>query len=155
MEVTDDDITLSASTGTASITAGTYGTTASTLVYTINGTTAGNTSLTITPTYAVSGAGDITDPSGNEMSDGETVSGIDGAAPAILIASTSDNDSDGTIDRLTLTFSETVVITDGGRIMILLYRPRQAQQVLLQATMELRLVLWFIRSVERRQIIPP
>ena len=68
---TDNDITLVASTGTASITDGTYGpVTATTLVYTISGTTANNTSLTITPTYAVSGAGNITDASGNEMLNG-------------------------------------------------------------------------------------
>ena len=125
------------------------------MVYTINGTTAGNTSLTITPTYAVSGFGDITDPSGNEMSDGETVSGIDGAAPAILIASTSDNDSDGTVDRLTLTFSETVVITDGGTDNDITLSASIGTASITAGTMELRLVLWFIRSVDRRQIIPP
>ena len=34
--------------------------------------------------------------------------------PAILSAVTGDNNADGTVDRLTLTFSESVVITDGG-----------------------------------------
>ena len=111
---TDDHITLVASTGSASISAASYGTTASTLVYTITGATANNTSLTIAPTYATSGTGDITDASSNEMLNGETVSGTDGAKPAILSAATGDANSDGTVDRLTLTFSESVVITDPG-----------------------------------------
>ena len=111
---TDDHITLVASTGSASISAASYGTTASTLAYTITGATANNTSLTIAPTYATSGTGDITDASSNEMLNGETVSGTDGAKPAILSAATGDANSDGTVDRLTLTFSESVVITDPG-----------------------------------------
>ena len=39
---------------------------------------------------------------------------MDAAKPAILSAVTGDNNADGTVDRLTLTFSESVDITDGG-----------------------------------------
>ena len=106
--VTDNDITLSASTGSASITAGSYGATASTLVYTISGATAGNTSLTIDPTYAVSGAGDITDPTGNEMANSETVSGSDGAAPILLSATYKDTNGDGTVNRIDAVYSEAI-----------------------------------------------
>ncbi|MEK9157373.1 MAG: hypothetical protein AAB448_04600 [Patescibacteria group bacterium] len=111
---TDDDITLVASSGTATITAGTYGATASTLTYTITTSVSGDTALTVTPTYATGGAGDITDAAANEMANAETVSGTDGAKPAILSAVTGDNNVDAAIDRLVLTFSESVTITDGG-----------------------------------------
>ncbi|MCR4312532.1 MAG: hypothetical protein NUV56_04590, partial [Candidatus Uhrbacteria bacterium] len=71
---TDNDFTLVASSGTATITAGTYGATATTLTYTITVSDGGNTSLTIAPTYdATAGAGDITDASANEMANAETV----------------------------------------------------------------------------------
>ena len=59
---TDNDITLAASTGSASITAAIYGATASTLVYTISGATAGNTSLTIRSYLCSEWIGNITDP---------------------------------------------------------------------------------------------
>ena len=77
------------------ITAGTYGGTSTTLTYVIGSSTANNTSLTITPTYAASGAGSIKDASNNEMANGETVAGTDGAGPAIIAAVTSDADADG------------------------------------------------------------
>ena len=84
---TDNDITLTGSSGSPVITAGTYSlSNPTTLTYVIGSSTANNTSLTITPTYAVSGAGIIKDASNNEMANGETVSGTDGAGPAIIAA---------------------------------------------------------------------
>ena len=78
------------------------------MVYTISGATAGNTSLTIDPTYAVSGAGNITDPTGNEMANGETVSGSDGAAPVLLSATYKDTNGDGTVNRIDAVYSEDI-----------------------------------------------
>ena len=105
---TDNDITLSASIGTASITAASYGATASSLVYTISGATADNTSLTIRPTYAVGGDGNITDASGNEMLNGETVSGSDAIVPVLLSASYKDTNGDGTVNRIDAVYSEDI-----------------------------------------------
>ncbi|MBI5071362.1 hypothetical protein HZB93_00470 [Candidatus Falkowbacteria bacterium] len=110
---TDDDITLVASSGTATVTAGVYGAVGTTtLTYTISVSATGNTAITIDPTYATAGAGSISDTV-NEMANGETVVGADGAAPAFISALTGDNNSDGTVDRLVLTFSESSDVTDG------------------------------------------
>ena len=95
------------------ITAGTYGGTSTTLTYVIGSSTANNTSLTITPVYAVSGSGSMKDASNNEMTNGETVAGTDGAGPAIITAVTSDVDADGKIDQIDLTFSENVDDSQG------------------------------------------
>ncbi|MEQ9404125.1 MAG: T9SS type A sorting domain-containing protein [Cyclobacteriaceae bacterium] len=111
---TDDDFSLVASSGTATIDAGTYGVTASSVTYNITPTTTDNTAITISPAYVTLGAGSVIDAAANEMADGETVTGTDGAAPAVIVASTGDNNGDGTVDRLVLTFSESVNVTDGG-----------------------------------------
>ena len=110
---TDNDITLTGSSGSPVITAGTYGGTSTTLTYVIGSSTADNTSLTITPIYAVSGAGSMKDASNNEMANGETVTGTDGAGPAIITAVTSDADANGKIDQIELTFSENVDDSQG------------------------------------------
>ena len=110
---TDNDITLTGSSGSPVITAGTYGGTSTTLTYVIGSSTADNTSLTITPIYAVSGAGSMKDASNNEMANGETVTGTDGAGPAIITAVTSDADANGKIDQIDLTFSENVDDSQG------------------------------------------
>ena len=70
----------------------------------------------LTATYADQ-AGDpaITDQTPTEITNGTTpFAYIDGAAPVILDATWSDQDINGNIDRVTLTFSEQVDITDGG-----------------------------------------
>ena len=111
---TDNDITLTGSSGSPVITAGTYSlSNPTTLTYVIGSSTANNTSLTITPTYAVSGSGIIKDASNNEMADGETVAGTDGSGPAIIAAVTSDADANGKIDQIELTFSENVDDSQG------------------------------------------
>jgi hypothetical protein len=53
------------------------------------------------------------DASNNEMANGETVAGTDGAGPAIIAAVTSDADADGKIDQIDLTFSENVDDSQG------------------------------------------
>lgn len=111
---TDNDISLSASTGTVSIIPGSYGTRNTFIQYNVSVSATGNTAITITPTYVTAGAGSIADLSGNTLTNGATVTGGQGATPAILSAVTGDINNDGTVDRLTLTFSESVDITDGG-----------------------------------------
>lgn len=86
----DDDITLVASSGTATVAEGVYAATASTLTYTISASATGNTAITVNPTYVVLGAGSIKDVSTNEMLNGETVTGTDGAGP-VLMSSTPDS----------------------------------------------------------------
>src|SRR3989339_2003183 len=111
---TDNDITLvDSEAGTTTVTAGTYGTTASTLTYTITTSVTDNTSFTIDPTYATAGAGRITDSSAalNEMANEETVTGTDGAAPAVLTRVYQDNGANGSVDRVVLTMSEDVTFT--------------------------------------------
>ncbi|KKW28535.1 MAG: hypothetical protein UY72_C0069G0009 [Candidatus Uhrbacteria bacterium GW2011_GWD2_52_7] len=110
----DNDFTLVASSGTATLVAAGYASPDTTMTYTITASATGNTSLTVAPTYVVAGAGSIIDVNSNEMNNGETVAGTDGAKPAVLTAATRDNTADGSIDQLVLTFSESVVITDGG-----------------------------------------
>ena len=56
----------------------------------------------------MSGAGDITDPSNNEMSNGETVSGSDGAAPVLLSATYKDTNGNGTVNRIDAVYSEDI-----------------------------------------------
>jgi len=111
---TDDDFSLVASSGTATIVAGTYGTVGSTVTYTVLPSVTSNTAITISPTYATAGAGDVTDANSNQMANGETVAGTDGAKPAVLSSVTGDNGANGSVDRLVLTFSESVTVTDGG-----------------------------------------
>ncbi|MDD5639989.1 MAG: hypothetical protein PHR47_04325, partial [Candidatus Pacebacteria bacterium] len=79
----------------------------------LTGCTAGDTSITADPTYA-DGAGAIIDLSGalNEMANAETVTGTDGAAPAIISSAGLDATGDGKTDSYTITFSEN--LTDKG-----------------------------------------
>ena len=68
-------------------------------------------------TYDNSGSNDIKDKSSGTLEIGDNIVSlayVDAAKPAILSAVTGDNNADGTVDRLTLTFSESVSITDGG-----------------------------------------
>src|SRR3989339_1013539 len=116
---TDNDITLvDSEAGTTTVTAGTYGTTASTLTYTITTSVTDNTSFTIDPTYATAGAGRITDSSAalNEMANEETVTGTDGAAPAVLTATfyNATTPTDGRLDLITVVWSENISnVADG------------------------------------------
>jgi hypothetical protein len=89
------------------------GTTSS--VVTVTGCTAGDTSITATPTHDAD-TGTIADlaTGANEMADNETVTGIDGAGPAFLTATVSDADSDGDLDTLISTFSENLTNTAAG-----------------------------------------
>jgi len=58
--------------------------------------------------------GSLTDLPGNHMSTlGSVLTPTDNARPVILSAATSDDDANGQVDRLTLTFSELVTVTDG------------------------------------------
>jgi hypothetical protein len=84
-----------------------------TSIVALTGCTSGDTSILVNPTYAMA-SGQIQDLVAvpNEMNDAETVTGTDGARPAFLTATTADVNSDGTVDRLDLTFSETVNIND-------------------------------------------
>ncbi len=111
----DDDITLVASSGTATVSPGAYGVTATTLTYTIATSVSSNTSLTVTPTYVVLGAGSIIDGSANEMNNGETVAGTDGAKPAVLSATFEDGTgNDGKLDLITVVWSENIsAVVDG------------------------------------------
>ena len=68
----------------ASIKASTYGATTSTMYLLITPDSVHNTAQTITPTYNSSATGDIKDASGNEMANNATVTGTDGAGPAII-----------------------------------------------------------------------
>jgi len=79
-------------------------------VVTVSGCTPGDTSITPAVTYDDT-AGDIIDksPQLNEMNDGETVAGTDGAAPVPISASYLDNNLDGTVDRVAVVFSEPVL----------------------------------------------
>jgi len=113
---TDDDITLVASSGTATIVAGDYNASSvTTLNYVVLPSVTGDTSLTITPTYATAGAGSIADIATvpNEMNNANTIAGIDGAEPVILNTAFTDANADGNIDRAVLTFSEQVDVADG------------------------------------------
>jgi len=81
------------------------GTTSS--VVAVTGCTIGDTSITANPTYTAA-SGDIKDVSSshNEMTEAETVTGTDGAAPAIISSTGSDSDNDGKTNSYTITFSE-------------------------------------------------
>ncbi|MFA6521654.1 MAG: hypothetical protein WCT53_04700, partial [Candidatus Gracilibacteria bacterium] len=106
---TDNDFTLAASSGTATITAGTYtAADTTTLTYTITTSVTGNTSLTISPSYSTAGAGSLIDNGSNEMLELETVLGTDGAKPIIKQFTYQDTSGDGNIDAFLATFSETV-----------------------------------------------
>ncbi len=115
---TDNDITLVASSGTATITAAVYSATnTTTLTYTITTSVSSNTALTITPTYATAGAGSIVDrsPGANEMLNGETVVGTDGAKPAVLTATFYDATSnDGKLDKVIVIWSENISAVANG-----------------------------------------
>ncbi|MFA5080524.1 MAG: Ig-like domain-containing protein [Candidatus Paceibacterota bacterium] len=82
-------------------------------VVALTGCTAGNTAITADPTYAAA-AGAIIDLSAalNEMANAETVTGTDGAAPAIISSAGLDATGDGKTDSYTITFSEN--LTDKG-----------------------------------------
>ncbi len=85
---------------------------------TVSGCTAGDTSILVELAYnATDGDPGILDEAvaPNEMADGETIAtGIDGAKPAITSITTDDTVVDGTVDQLTVAFSETVDIVDTG-----------------------------------------
>ena len=82
--------------GGATILAGAYsGLSLSQQTYDILSGVANNTSITIDPTYTQAPAGSIIDLPGFEMVDAETVTGTDGASPAILASVTLDADTDG------------------------------------------------------------
>ncbi|MDD4412630.1 MAG: fibronectin type III domain-containing protein [Patescibacteria group bacterium] len=83
-----------------------------TSVVALTGCTAGDTSITADPTYA-SAAGDISDTV-NEMANAETVTGTDGAAPAILTIAVNDANANGKLDTATMTFSENLSDTASG-----------------------------------------
>lgn len=111
----DDYITLAASSGVATIVVDDYSDIgALTLLLAVEGTDADDTSITIDPTYVTPATGTIIDASLNEMANGNTVVGIDGAEPVILTATFNDTDANGNIDSVDLVFSEQVAITDAG-----------------------------------------
>ena len=77
---------------------------------TLTGVTVNNTSLTIDPNYD-DATGTIIDNAGNEMSFSETVTGTDGAAPALVSASYKDTETpigNAQVDRIDAVFSETL-----------------------------------------------
>ncbi|MBI2484695.1 Ig-like domain-containing protein, partial [Candidatus Uhrbacteria bacterium] len=80
---------------------------------TVASCTSNDTSITVDPTYA-SASGQIQDNAVTpvEADNGETVTGIDGAPPAILSITTDDTSGDGTVDQLTVAYSEQVDIVD-------------------------------------------
>ena len=82
-----------------------------TVTLTLTGVTANNTSLTISPDYD-DATGTIKDNAGNEMSFSETVSGTDGASPAMLSAATGDSNTNGSVDQIVITFSEQVDLSN-------------------------------------------
>ena len=85
-----------------------------TLILTLTGCTAGDTSITPTITYtSQGGAGNnfaISDnATSTEMVNGVNVVSDDGAAPAYLSSKTLDNDADGVVDYVKITYSEAVL----------------------------------------------
>jgi hypothetical protein len=107
---TDNDFTLVASSGTATITAAAYTLSSlTTLTYTVTTLVTGNTSLTITPTYATAGAGSIIDGASNEMADARTIAGTDGAAPVLMTLSPVNGATNVSRSAvITMTFSEII-----------------------------------------------
>lgn len=83
-----------------------------TSVVTLTGCTAGDTSITADPTYTAA-AGNISDTV-NEMANTETVTGLDGAAPAVLTIAVNDANANGKLDAATMTFSENLSDTASG-----------------------------------------
>lgn len=75
------------------------------IVVTLGSCTAGDTSITANPTYTAA-AGDIADASTNEIADAATVTGTDGAAPAVASSTGSDSDNDGKTNTYMITFTE-------------------------------------------------
>lgn len=110
-----DNISLTASSGTCTISSADYdATNTSTLVLTLSCSATDNTGITIDPTYTTAGSSTIVNTGGaNEIVNAETVTGTDGAAPVILTSATG-NTQTPTITRLDLTFSEQVDISDAG-----------------------------------------
>jgi hypothetical protein len=85
-----------------------------TLTLTISGIA--NTSTTIDPTYAVGGAGQIDEAAAtnSEMANAETVTGVDGAAPVLVSAVSTNILQAGNVigaSTVTLTYSENVTST--------------------------------------------
>ena len=107
--VDNNNFTLTESAGGSSLAiSGSYSSSDQTTVtLTLTGVTANNTSLTISPNYD-DATGTIKDNAGNEMSFSETVSGTDGASPAMLSAATGDSNTNGSVDQIIITFSEQV-----------------------------------------------
>ena len=63
----------------------------------------------VTVAYTDNNTGnDLSDLSGNQAASASSISTDDQAAPVIITATTSDNDSDGQIDRILVTFSEAI-----------------------------------------------
>lgn len=114
----ENDWSLAASSGTATIDVGSYSVTAQlTITYPITVTDTENTALTIQPSYVLAGTGVIDDQLNNELFDTQTVAVpatgvIDGAPPAIISATTVDGEAgspdgpDGQIDGMTIILSE-------------------------------------------------
>ena len=71
----------------------------------------------------------------------------DEAKPVIVSAVTGDANSDGTVDRLTLTFSESVDIADGGTDNDITLAASTGSASITAGFMEPQLVHWSIRSV--------
>ena len=106
-----DVITLSASSGTCTIDNADYSdTNTSTLTLQVTCTASNDTSITVDPTYTTAGSSTIVDTGGStEIANSTTVSGSDGAAPAFISASATDD------EVIEITMSETVdSVTFGG-----------------------------------------
>lgn len=85
-----------------------------TSVVTLTSCTAGDTTITANPTYD-SGTGAIVDlATALEMANAETVTGTDGAAPAVLTITAEDTDANGKLNRVSMTFSESLANTAVG-----------------------------------------
>ncbi|MFA5946019.1 MAG: Ig-like domain-containing protein [Patescibacteria group bacterium] len=65
-------------------------------------------------TLSIQLTGSVNDASGRaSIAEGSATNSADGAKPIVVTAVTSDNGANGSVDRLVLTFSESVTVTDG------------------------------------------